>query len=205
MTDDDRQFAAWRAGDRGAGESLIERHFDAIERFFATKAPGAGDDLVQRTFLVCAEAAASYRADGSFRAFLFGIARNVLLEHIRGRVRHGAAPADFSQSGIADLAPGVSTLAEFRADQRSLVAALQRLPLDLQLLIELYYWEELGVDELAAVLDVPGGTIKSRLHRARTMLAESMAQAPPADEEDDSVRGLLLEWLAGVKARAPRG
>lgn len=203
MTDDDRQFGAWRDGDRTAGEALIERHFDAIERFFATKAPDAREDLVQRTFLACAEAVKSYRAEGGFRAFLFGIARNVLFEHIRGRVRHGAQPADFSQSGIADLSPGVSTLTEYRAEQRSLVGALQRLPLELQLLVELYYWEELGVDELAAVLEVPPGTIKSRLHRARTLLAEAMAETPPESEEDGSVRALLLDWLAGVKARAP--
>lgn len=203
MSDDEALFVAWRGGDRAAGEVLIERHFDAIERFFATKAGDAGEDLVQRTFLACTEAGVAYRGEGSFRAFLFGIARNVLLEHIRARGRHGAAPPDFSHSGIADLSPGVSTLAQYRAEQRSLVAALQRLPVDLQVLLELYYWEELGVDELAAVLAVPPGTIKSRLHRARVMLAEAIDVAPPGAEDDGSVRALLLDWLAGVKRQAP--
>jgi RNA polymerase sigma factor (sigma-70 family) len=201
MTDDEALFAAWRAGDRGAGAALIERHFDALERFFATKAGDAAEDLVQRTFLTCTEAAATWRSDGSFRAFLFGIARNVLFEHIRGRVRHGSEPADFSQSAIRDLSPGVSTLVQYRADQRSLVAALQRLPVDLQMLLELYYWEELGVEELANVLEVPAGTIKSRLHRARTMLAEAMEQEPGGD--DGSVRAMLTDWLAGVRSKAP--
>jgi RNA polymerase sigma factor (sigma-70 family) len=202
MTDDDLQFAAWRAGDRGAGAALIERHFDSLERFFTTKAGDHAEDLVQRTFLTCTEAAATYRADGSFRAFLFGIARNVLFEHIRSRVRHGSEPTDFSQSAIRDMSPGVSTLAQYRADQRSLIDALQRLPVDLQILLELYYWEELGIEELAAVVEVPTGTIKSRLHRARTMLAEAMEQAPGGDE-DGSVRALLVDWLAGVKSQIP--
>ena len=118
MRDDASLFVAWQAGDRAAGEALIERHFDAIDRFFATKVGDGGDDLVQSTFLACAEAGARYRGDSSFRAFLFGIARNVLFEHIRGKVRHGVAPADLSQSAIADLAPGVATLANHRADQR---------------------------------------------------------------------------------------
>jgi RNA polymerase sigma-70 factor (ECF subfamily) len=201
VTNDEELFTAWRAGDRAAGEALIERHFDSLERFFATKAGDAGEDLVQRTLLVCVEKGAAFRADGSFRAFIFGIARNVLHEHIRGRIKHGGGPPDFSNSGIADLSPGVNTLAMYRADQRTLVAGLQRLPLDLQLLIELFYWEELGIDELAVVLEVPPGTIKSRLHRARTLLAEAMEQEPQDDE--GSVRALLLDWLATVKARGP--
>jgi RNA polymerase sigma factor (sigma-70 family) len=199
---DELLFAAWRDGDRRAGEQLIERHFDSVERFFRTKAGDAAEDLTQRTFLVCVENGASYRADGSFRAYLFGIARRILLEHIRGRIKHGAPPPDFSHSGIADLAPGVSTLAEYRADQRLLVAALQRLPVDLQVLVELYYWEELGVEELAAVLEVPGGTVKSRLHRARTLLVEAMQGQAVGSDEDGSVRALLLEWLANVKQNA---
>lgn len=203
MGDDAALFAAWQQGDRAAGEALIERHFDAIDRFFATKVGDGGDDLVQRTFLACAEAGARYRGDTSFRAFLFGIARNVLFEFIRGKARHGVAPADLGQSAIVDLAPGVATLANHRADQRQLVNALRTLPLELQVLLELYYWEELGVDELAEVLEVPPGTIKSRLHRARRLLAEAMAEAPPEGDDEGSVRALLLDWLAGVKAQAP--
>lgn len=204
MTDDDALFAAWRRGDRAAGEALVERHFEAIERFFATKAGDAGDDLVQATFLRCAEAGSSYRSDGSFRAFLFGVARNVLFEHIRSRGRHSGGPIDFSQSAVIDLAPGVSTLVQLRADQRNLVQALQRLPLELQVLVELYYWEELGIDDLAAVFEVPPGTIKSRLHRARTLLAEHLEQAPPADDAAMSVRAQLLDWLSATKAAGDR-
>ncbi len=204
MTEDDALFAAWRSGDRAAGDALIERHFEAVERFFATKAGDAGADLVQATFLRCAESGPTYRADGSFRAFLFGIARNVLFEHIRGRVRHGDAPVDFSQSAIVDLAPGVSTLVQLRAEQRGLVVALQRLPLELQVLVELYYWEELGIEDLATVLEVPAGTIKSRLHRARTLLAESLSQGSAEQAGAESVRAQLLEWISSAKAGARR-
>ncbi|MEZ4372915.1 MAG: sigma-70 family RNA polymerase sigma factor [Polyangiaceae bacterium] len=54
----------------------------------------------------------------------------------------------------------------FSARSNRLVEALQRLPLDLQMAIELYYWEELSVAELAEALEIPAGTVKSRLHRA---------------------------------------
>src|SRR4051812_21849512 len=89
-------FAAWSSGDRAAAATLIARHYDAIERFFLYKAGDAADDLVQQTFLICEQAASGYRGGGTFRAFLFGIARNILCEFIRGRVRDGKESPDFN-------------------------------------------------------------------------------------------------------------
>ncbi|HLU69098.1 MAG TPA: RNA polymerase sigma factor [Kofleriaceae bacterium] len=202
MSDDAELVAAWRGGDRAAGQTLIERHYDAITRFFASKAGDQADDLTQRTFMLCASSIEGFRADGSFRAFLFGIARNVLYEHIRRRVRDARAEPDFHVSSLADLAPGVATLASRRAEQRVLGLALQNIPLDLQILIELYYWEELRLEELAQMLGVPEGTVKSRLHRARTLLREAMGRVPSTPEEQDSASALLARWVAGVKGAA---
>ena len=197
-------FDAWRAGDRAAGTELIERHYDAIGRFFATKAGEHADDLVQRTFLRFAESTSPYRGEGSFRAYLFGVARNVLLEFIRGRVRDGAA-VDLQTSAIVDFAPGAATLAAQRAEHRLLVHGLQHIPVDLQMLLELCYWEELSVEELAEVLEVPAGTIKSRLHRARRLLREAMEALPATPEQRQSVRALLKDWVDDMQARTPPG
>jgi RNA polymerase sigma factor (sigma-70 family) len=172
--DDSHLIAAWRDGDRTAGRVLVERYYEAISRFFANKAGEYADDLIQRTFLICSESLGRFRGDGSVRAFIYGIARNVLYEHIRSRMKATARKPDFSVSSIVDLAPGVSTVAAQRAEQRVLTEAMQRIPLELQLLLELYYWEELRVSELAEVMGVPPGTIKSRLHRARALLQESI-------------------------------
>jgi RNA polymerase sigma factor (sigma-70 family) len=196
---DGELFAAWRGGDRASGESLIERHYDAMLRFFRGKAGDHAEDLVQRTFLVCAEPGGGFRGEGSFRAYLFGVARNVLFEHIRRRVRDGQPQPDFAESSIMDLAPGVATVVGRRAEQRLLMQALNLLPLESQLLIELYYWEELAVDELAAVLEIPAGTVKSRLHSARARLRDAMEQLPAAPEDTRSVRALLDSWLLQVR------
>ena len=118
MTTDEERLAAWRAGDRDAGVSLISTHYNAIVRFFQTKAGPEADDLVQRTFLRCSEAIVRYQGTGTSRAFLFGIARNVLLEHIRRRVRDGRN-VDFHARSIADLEPGVATQAAGRAESRA--------------------------------------------------------------------------------------
>lgn len=180
MNDDAALLASWCAGDRDAGEALIGRHYAPVLRFFRTKAGPEADDLAQRTFLRCAEAGQRYRAEASVRAFLFGIARNVLLEHIRSRVRDGRVDPDFSVSSVLDLNPRASTLAFRKAEERRLVQALQQTPLETQIVLELYYWEDLSVDEVARVVDVPPGTVKSRLHRGRALLREALERAPAA-------------------------
>lgn len=195
---DEDLLAAWSGGDATAGQQLIERHYDAVARFFRTKASAAWEDLVQRTFLVFAEQRGQFQGQASVRAFLFGIARNVLFEHIRQATRGGKADPDFRESAIVDLAPGLATLAVQRADQRLLVAALQHIPLELQVLLELYYWEELDVAELAEVLQIPTGTVKSRLSRGRSLLREQMERLPATAEEVESVRALLGDWVARV-------
>ena len=192
--DDATLLASWGRGDRDAGATLVDRHYEAIVRFFRNKAGDHADDLVQRTFLACAEGAATFRGQGSVRAYLFGIARNVLYEHLRGRARDGRAEPDFRTSSLADLGPGVSTIAARRAEQRLLLSALQHVPVEMQVLLELYYWEELGIEELAQVLEAPAGTVKSRLHRARDLLRDAIEKVTATPEESRSVRDLLEAW-----------
>jgi RNA polymerase sigma-70 factor (ECF subfamily) len=206
-SDDARLLRAWAEGDRIAGAALVARHYDAVARFFRNKAGDGAEDLIQRTFLACAEGAGGFRGQGSVRAWLFGIARNVLYDHIRRRVRDGRNAPDFQESALVDLSPGVSTIAARRADQRLLLRALQLIPLEMQVLLELFYWEDLSVDELAQILEIPPGTVKSRLFRARALLREATAKVPASAEETQSARILLEEWAARVGGRleAPAG
>jgi len=203
MENDRALFAAWTDGDSAAGQRLIERHYDAIVRFFRTKAGSAGDDLVQRTFLALAESRGRFRGESSVRSFLFGIARNILLEHIRGKVRDAKVDPDFGVSSIHELDPGVSTAVSARAEHRLLIKALQCIPLEMQLALELFYWEELTVTELAEVLGIPAGTVKSRLHRGRALLREAMENVPADPADRQSVRQLIDRWAAGVREQIP--
>lgn len=194
---DEELFTKWHEGDRQAGAALVERYFDAVERFFATKAnPQAAEDLVQIAFSRCIESAGRWRQSGTFRAFLFGIARNVLLEHIRGRVRDGRSDAELHESAVIDLVPGLSTQLAARDERRHLVAALQRLPLDLQSLLELHYWEDLSMEELAATFGVPPGTIKSRLYRARQLLKDALETTSLTDDARETANRLISTWAA---------
>jgi RNA polymerase sigma factor (sigma-70 family) len=168
---------AWKTGDQTSGGELVARHYDAILRFFRTKAGEEADDLVQATFLRCIEAATRFRGDSNFRSFLFGIAHNVLLEHIRRKVANGKV--DFGVSSILDLSPRVSTLMFIRTEQRLLVQALQRMPVHVQMVLEMYYWEDMSVDQVAEALGTPSGTIKGQLHRGRALLREAMQEISP--------------------------
>jgi RNA polymerase sigma factor (sigma-70 family) len=198
MSSDLKRMAAWRSGDDAAGEALVSAHYDSILRFFRTKAGDDADDLAQRTFLRCVEPSNAYEGRSTFRAFLFGIARNVLLEYIRSCVRDRKVDPDFSVRSVLDLNPRASTVAFVKAEQRQLVQALQQLPLDQQVALELYYWEELSVDEVAAALEISPGTVKSRLHRGRAALRELIENAPP-HAGLESVRAELTRWSSDIR------
>jgi len=178
VRDDRDELDAWKQGDTSAGHALIERHYESVLRFFRTKAGDEADDLVQQTFLRCLQHADRFRGDSSFKAFLFGIARNVLFEHVRRKVRDGHAPPDFGVSSILDLEPRASTLLFQRTAERALVQALQAMPVEIQIVLELYYWEELSIDDVASAVEVPPGTVKSRLHRGRELLRTALSEAP---------------------------
>ncbi|MCB9676269.1 MAG: sigma-70 family RNA polymerase sigma factor [Alphaproteobacteria bacterium] len=201
VADERALVAAWAAGDRTAGREVVAAHYDAIVRFFRTKAGPDADDLVQRTFLRCHEKAATFEGTGTFRAFVFAIARFVLLEHIRGRVRDGRNEPDFNASSIAALQPGVWTQAVARKEKRDLVAALQMIPVESQILLELFYWEELSVAELGEALGIPAGTVKSRLFRAREQLQDAIEKVPVQDGDRRSAQHLLDSWRMRIRRR----
>lgn len=168
---DEALLTAWAAGDEDAGAQLCRRHFDALHRFFRTKVPDATDDLVQITLLECMRSKDRYRGDSSFLGFLFGVARNCLLHHFRSRGRD-RLDFDASRISVADLDPRPSTIVERDAERARVAEAMRHIPLDLQIVLELHYWEGLPTRDLAAALEVPQGTIKSRLRRGREALRE---------------------------------
>jgi RNA polymerase sigma-70 factor (ECF subfamily) len=162
----------WRTGDRAAGEALCERYLERLYRFFRNKCAGDYDELVQATLVACFDAESTFRGDASFRSFVFGIARHKLYQYFRDRKRD---ELDVAISSVADVVttPG-SVLARDQAN-RALLAALRRLSIEQQTLLELYYWEDLDTVELAAVFDVPPATIRTWLFRARARLRELLA------------------------------
>jgi RNA polymerase sigma factor (sigma-70 family) len=203
MSDDWQQDAAlldaWRRGDDRAGEQLFDRHADAVARFFENKVRGGAEDLTQATFLRMIEGRDRVRDGVAFRAFVIAIARNVLREHLRelGRGRQIDPDVDC----MAELAPGPSTLIGAREEHRLLIEGLRRLPIASQILLELYYWEQLTIHEIAAVLEVPATTIHNRLVKARELLADKMAQLAASPEVLASTLAGLDTWAAELQGQ----
>lgn len=181
MADDETLLEAWANGDREAGDALLERHFDGLCRFFRTKVRDGVDDLVQRTLVACVEGRQRLHAVSSFRAYLFGIARNKLYDHYNRRSDHPDHPIDPLASSVLDLGPTPSSVFGRGQRQDRVVSALQRLPVDLQTALELHFWEQLSTVELADVLDIPQGTVKSRLRRGKDALREILGALDPAE------------------------
>lgn len=180
----------WCAGDAAAGNELFKRHFTSIYRFFDRKSDGEIDDLVQETFLQCLKSRQAFQRQSSFRTYLFAIARHVLFGHWRTRT-NTPATLDFEEISIASLSTSVGSRIAQREDRARLLAVLRTLPLDQQILLEMFYWQDLQREQLAEIFDVEVATIGSRLFRARQALckalqASSQADAPITDDRLDA-------------------
>ncbi len=205
--DDVELLRRWHGGDKTAGNELFARHFPALRRFFRNKVGHEeAEDLIQRTMLETVRSAPSFRGEASFRTFIFTIARRELCHHIRRKHRKGGeADLDFSVSSLEALGTSPSGLAAQRQDHQRILAALRAIPLDFQITLELHYWEQLEAKELAEVLGIAPGTVRSRLHRARAALRElleSREGAPPTEDLESSITAARPGEPAG---NAPAG
>ena len=201
--DDFELLDRWRAGDNAAGNQLLKRHFDALYRFFTNKVADHADDLIQATLMACVRGVGSFRKECGFRSFLFVVARHELYRFIkanyrnRGRSREAFDP---SLESVADLGPSPSSALAKRKEQRLLLLALRRIPLDLQIVLELHYWEGLSTSELADAMEIPQGTVKSRLRRAREGLERELATVAESQDDVRATLDGLDHWVEGIRA-----
>jgi RNA polymerase sigma-70 factor (ECF subfamily) len=198
---DDRELLlAWKAGDATAGSRLFQRHFRSVFRFFESKVPADAEELTQATFLGCIEKRERVRDDGSFRAYLFGIARFKLYRHFERLA--GVQATALGERSVHDLQPSPSRAVGSNDTLRLTLDAMRRLPLDAQVALELHYWEELPIADIATVLEEPPGTIKSRLHRARKQLAVILGELGASPESEASMIDQARALSAALADRA---
>ncbi|MBX7078267.1 MAG: sigma-70 family RNA polymerase sigma factor [Nannocystaceae bacterium] len=194
---------AWRAGDREAGSALFERHFVSVFRFFAAKLGDvAAADLSQRTFEAVVQHRDRVREGSKFRAYLFTVARNQLLMHLRSRGRHGV-DAELMSSAIEDMLPSPDSALAGSEQERLVIRALRSLTLDQQMLLELHYWEQLSTEDIGEILGVARGTVKSRLYRAREDLRDALASASQGGALAPGSIEEIEQWVARIRAGRP--
>lgn len=169
-------LARWRAGDKVAGTDLFRRYFGQTRRFFRNKVEAHDvEDLVQRTFAGLVERVEGFRGDASFRVYLFGVAQRQLWKFLRDNGRHLARQAvDLRVSSVQALGFSPSSVIAAGEQQLLVQQALQRISVEYQTMIELYYWDEVPGPEIAEILGISPTTVRTRLHRARKALEDEL-------------------------------
>jgi RNA polymerase sigma-70 factor (ECF subfamily) len=160
-------------GETGAFDALIARWHQPLWSYVRRMTGNDADaeDLTQEIWIRVIRGIARVRDGSRLRGWLFGIARRVLMDRLR---RAYAAPptADVDMGTLpAEVEPS-----DPEADLASLEAALDTLPVVERDVLTLFYLRDLSLAELADALDVPVGTVKSRLFRARRMLRAAMQE-----------------------------
>lgn len=159
--------------------TIFDRHQQAIHRYLWTRAGEAADDLAAEVFRIAFERRSTF--DTSYRSakpWLFGIAANVAREHHRSRARRRATEdRSATLEGPATAPDPEDRLTDLAATEPVAAAILDLPERDREPLL-LYAWADLSYDEVAVALEVPVGTVRSRIHRARGRVRERLERGP---------------------------
>ncbi len=178
---DEKLLQEYLEGKSASFELLVRRHAPDLYQFalrFTTNAVAA-EDVVQETFLQMHTSASSFDPQRRFKPWLFTIAANKARDFIRRRKRRRELPFDAQMSSeddagqrFLDLLSGDSELPHddlLREEKRRVVkTAVEAMPTRLQEVLILAYFHRFPYREIAEVVGIPLGTVKSRLHAAVT-------------------------------------
>ncbi len=202
------------AGNRSAFGTLIDRHRDAVTRlaFRILRVRADAEDVAQEAFLYAFLELVELRSPARFAAWLLGIAVNLAKSRLRARREE---PIDDWAGGRAtatyvwiDPEPSPEARQEARELHDRVWRALGELPAQQREAVQLHYVEGLRVWEIAALVGLPTGTIKARLHRARERLRRALAEelgatAGPAAGTEEEV-DMVEVTVDDVIVRAPK-
>jgi RNA polymerase sigma-70 factor (ECF subfamily) len=182
---DEELVARTLAGDGAAYGELVTRYADFVYTV-AARIVGDADatDVAQEAFIRAHAALARFRGDSKFSSWLYRIAVNRSLTHLR-RLKRRPEPVDLgpaAEGPVAFLAsgePGPDRLVLDDEFRRRVRRAVDELPPRYRAAVTLFYLEERDYSEVAGVLGIPVGTLKTHLHRARAMLRDSLAGDAP--------------------------
>ena len=171
----------WQGGDLGAFEALVHRHerrvFGLVFRMLGNREEA--EDVAQEAFLALHRHGHRFRGEARFSTFVYRVAANAALNRRRSLGRRRAREEALSHRHDAgDDLPSAPRDPEDAASggqiQERVQTALLELPRDLRMAVILYDLEGQSYGEIAQALRIPEGTVKSRIHRARTALRDRL-------------------------------
>ncbi|MGW4409326.1 RNA polymerase sigma factor [Nonomuraea sp. NPDC004702] len=169
---------------------LFDRHAPALRRYVARRlGPSLADDIVSDAFLTAFRRRGRYdMSHPDARPWLYGITARLISRHRRVEVRFYRA---LVRSGIDEVVEPYAERVDDRvaAQQAGLAAALAKLsPGDREVLL-LVAWADMSYQDVARALDIPIGTVRSRLNRARTRTRQALGGSDPAMTREESFDG----------------
>lgn len=177
---DEMLMAAHGRGDMAAYEELVRRYWTPVLGFLRRilQNEAAVDDALLETFFKLHRSAPSYEPRARFSTFLFSIAYREAVNQLRVQQRDGALRSALRAAGEDEKVPALTTAiqkdcesqVQARQDLIILDGVLESLPEVQRVIFLLYHREELRTDEIAAVLELPPGTVRTYLARARNRL-----------------------------------
>jgi RNA polymerase sigma factor (sigma-70 family) len=194
MPDSDANLISASLEDAERFGELFDRHFVYVHRFCARRIDATrSEDIAGEVFRRAFEARDRYdlnRPDA--RPWLLAIALNLVRDAHRATLhQHGAYQRELSlhRSRPRALDDEVIAVLDTRRDLAAVAAALELLPVGEVETLLLHVWEELSYEEVALVLDIPIGTVRSRLHRIRERLHELLGEEDPVPSRSEGPRG----------------
>ncbi len=175
-----------RAGDQSAFDALVRAHERQVFNL-AWRLTGNyhdANDVAVDAFIRVYQGLGSYRGDASFSTWLHRVVVNTYLDFRKRKQNRpmisleetvSRGGEDAYERQIEDPNPGPDELLVQKAESEILQRAIDRLPEDRRILVVLYHFGEQGYEEIASILGIPIGTVKSRLNRARLALRDILA------------------------------
>jgi RNA polymerase sigma-70 factor (ECF subfamily) len=182
--DDAELIRRARGGDRQALDELVQRHYRNVFNLAFRLANNYDDaqDILSEAFIRVHNALPTFRGDANFTTWLYRIVKNVFLdERKKQRVRNHNSLEEMVElednsvaRQIEDPRPGPEWLVERHERADLIQRAVMSLPKNQRLMIGLYHFQHLSYEEIAEIMSLPIGTVKSRLNRARLALGNKL-------------------------------
>ena len=176
----DDAIARLKRGDPDAVSAILARYQHRLYRFLLrmVREPATAEDLFQQTFVRIIEKIGQYNARSSFETWMFTVARNLAIDHLRRQQGFSLDVTDESGGTRADRLVSASrgaldTLLEYERAVL-LAAAVAELPVIHREVISLRFEEDMKLEEIAEVVGIPLSTVKSRLLRALESLRSTL-------------------------------
>lgn len=165
------------AGDRTAVRTLFARHHLRIYRFVTrlTGNEATAEDITNDVFLEVWRNAATFEGRASVSTWMLSIARNKSISAMRRRTE--SAIDETMADGIADEADTPEVVAAKHSKGEQLRRCIEKLSDDHREIVELVYYQEKSIQEVAEIAGIPEGTVKTRMFHARKRLGEILRQA----------------------------